>query len=154
ERPDDRAAVCTVVEAAFGQPDEADLVEALQAAGDAAIALVAERDGAVVGHVMLSPMRAPERCLGLAPVSVAPEHQSAGIGSALIVAGIERARSGGWRGVFVLGHADYYPRFGFSPEAARGFESAFAGPHFMFLALSGDAPKDGQARYAAAFGET
>lgn len=143
-----------VVVAAFGQDDEAELVEALQNAGDAAIALVAERAGAVVGQVLFSPMREPERCLGLAPVAVLPEHQGEGIGVALIRAGIERARAEGWRGVFVLGHADYYPRFGFSPEAARGFESPFAGPHFMFLPLSDDAPRKGAARYPAAFGET
>ena len=154
ERPEDRAAVRAVVTAAFGQADEADLVEALHAAGDAAIALVGEVEGEVVGQVMFSPMRAPEHCLGLGPVSVLPEHQRDGIGSKLIRAGLERARHQGWRGVFLLGHRAYYPRFGFSPEAARGFASPFAGPHFMFLALSDDAPAEGQARYAAAFGET
>lgn len=142
-----------VVNAAFGQYDEADLVQGLRRAGDAAIALVAERDGQVVGHILLSPMREPERCLGLAPVSVAPDFQGQGIGATLIRAGIEQARCDGWRGVFVLGHADYYPRFGFSPQAARGFASPFAGPHFMFLPLIADAPSEGRARYAAAFGE-
>ena len=142
-----------VVIAAFGQVEEADLVEAVRNAGDATIALVAERGGAVVGHVMFSPMHEPERCLGLAPVSVVPESQGQGIGAALIRAGIERARHEGWRGVFVLGHADYYPRFGFSPEAARDFASPFAGPHFMFLPLTTDAPLEGRARYAAAFGD-
>ena len=142
-----------VVAAAFGQDDEADLVEALHAASDAAIALVAEHDGEVIGHVLFSPMRSPEGCLGLAPVSVLPEHQSGGIGSKLIRAGIERAREERWRGAFVLGHAGYYPRFGFSPDAARGFTSPFAGPHFMFLPFSPDAPREGTARYATAFGD-
>jgi len=145
--------VRAVVRAAFGQDDEADLVEALRRDRDAAIALVAERDGTIVGHVLFSPMREPERCLGLAPVSVAPEFQGQGIGAALIRAGIEQAREQGWRGIFVLGHAGYYPRFGFSPEAARAFASPFAGPHFMLLMLSEDAPREGRARYAAAFGE-
>ena len=142
-----------VVRAAFGQDEEADLVEALRRAGDAAIALVAERDGAIVGHVVFSPMREPERCVGLAPVSVAPEFQGQGIGTALIRAGTEQARREGWRGVFVVGHAAYYPRFGFSPEATRNFASPFAGPHFMFLPLTDDAPSEGRARYAAAFGD-
>ncbi|MCA1662253.1 MAG: N-acetyltransferase [Novosphingobium sp.] len=153
ERPEDAAAVRAVVSAAFGQDEEPDLVEALRAAGDALIALVAEIEGEVIGQVMFSPMRAPDRCLGLGPVSVLPEHQRDGIGSKLIRAGIERARAEGWRGVFLLGHSTYYPRFGFSPEAARGFASPFAGPHFMFLALNGDAPREGIARYAAAFGD-
>ena len=141
-----------VVAAAFRQDDEADLVEALHTAGDAAIALVAELDRSIVGHALFSPMRSPERCLGLAPVSVMPALQGRGIGAALIRAGLERARNEDWRGVFVLGHADYYPRFGFSPEAARGFVSPFAGPHFMFLPLTDDAPHEGRARYGAAFG--
>ena len=147
-------AVRAVVTAAFGQDEEADLVEALHAAGDAEIALVAVRGDAVIGQIMFSPMRAPERCLGLGPVAVALGHQSAGIGSALIRAGIDRAREQGWQGIFLLGHADYYPRFGFSPEGARGFASRFAGPHFMFLPLGDDAPREGIARYAEAFGET
>ena len=142
-----------VVRAAFGQDEEADLVQALHAAGDAAIALVAEQDGAVVGHILFSSMREPERCLGLAPASVTPEFQGQGIGAALIRAGIEQAKREGWRGIFVLGHADYYPRFDFSPDAARGFASPFAGPHFMFMPRTDDAPREGRARYAAAFGE-
>ena len=142
-----------VVRAAFGQDEEADLVEALRRDGDATIALVAEQDGAVVGHVLLSPMREPERCLGVAPVSVTPGFQRQGIGAALIRAGVEQAKREGWRGIFVLGHANYYPRFDFSPDAARDFASPFAGPHFMFLPLTDDAPREGRARYAAAFGE-
>ena len=142
-----------VVRAAFGQDEEADLVEALHAAGDAAIALVAEQKGAIVGQIMLSPMREPAGCLGLGPVSVAPDLQRGGIGSTLIRAGIQRAREEGWRGIFLLGHAKYYPRFGFSPDAAHGFSSPFAGPHFMFLPLTDDAPREGRARYAAAFGD-
>ena len=143
-----------MVAAAFGQDDEADLVEALHAAGDAAIALVAEQDGTVVGHVLFSPMRSPAGCLGLAPVSVTPAHQGRGLGSALIRAGLERAREQGWRGVFVLGHAAYYPRFGFTHEAVRAFARPFAGPHFMLLPLRDDAPTEGRAQYAPAFRES
>ena len=142
-----------VVAAAFGQDEEADLVEALRDDGEVAISLVAEWEGEVVGHILFSPMREPERCVGLAPVSVTPDLQGHGIGAALIRAGIKRARREGWRGVFVLGHAGYFPRFGFSPERARGFASPFAGPHFMFLGLSDEAPSEGRAQYAAAFSE-
>ena len=142
-----------VVRAAFGQDEEAELVEALRNAGDATIALVAELGGAIAGQIMFSPMREPASCLGLGPVSVAPDLQRRGTGSALIRAGIQRAREEGWRGIFLLGHAKYYPRFGFSPGAASGFSSPFAGRHFMFLPLTEDAPLEGRARYAAAFGE-
>ncbi len=152
ETPSDHAAVRDLVAAAFGQPDEADLVERLRADGDAAIALVAEDNGSVVGHILFSRMQAPFRALGLAPVSVAPERQGTGIGSRLIRAGLERAQSEGWQGVFVLGDPAYYRRFGFDPALAKGFTSAYSGPYLMAIALGGELPeRQGPVDYAPAF---
>jgi len=125
EGPADAPAVRAVVEAAFGRPLEADLIDRLRQDGDAAVPLVAVDGGEVVGHVLLSAMAAPFRAL--APVSVAPHRQRSGVGTRLIRAGLDRAGDGGWRGVFVLGDPAYYRRFGFDP-AARGFASAYAGP--------------------------
>lgn len=84
EGPADRRAVYQVVSSAFGQSAEADLVAALQQAGDSIISLVAEEEGRIVGHVVLSRMEAPFPALALAPVSVVPTRQRSGIGSALI----------------------------------------------------------------------
>jgi putative acetyltransferase len=148
----DLEAVYRVVDAAFGQPDEARLVQALHAAGDVVVSLVAEEDGAVVGHVLLSKMSAPFRALALAPVSVAPARQNSGIGSALVRALIERAGLAGYEAIFVLGEPAYYARFGFDLALAAGFSSPYAGEHFMALALSPPLPTlTGALRHAPAF---
>jgi putative acetyltransferase len=136
ESPQDRNAVYQVISSAFGQPAEAELVQALQAAGDSVLSLVAEEDGQILGHVLLSRMDAPFPALALAPVSVVPTRQRSGIGSALIESAVNRARSEGWTAIFVLGDRNYYERFGFDSEAAAGFTSPYAGPHFMMLKLS------------------
>jgi putative acetyltransferase len=152
ERPGDEAGIADVVERAFGRPEEARLVERLRAEGDATISLVAEEEGAIVAHVLLSPMEAPLRALGLAPVSVAPERQRRGIGDALVRKAIDVARSEGWEAVFVLGEPAYYRRFGFRAELAAGFGSPYAGPFLMALALRGPLPAtEGRIDYAPAF---
>lgn len=152
ETPADAAAVREIITAAFGQPDEAALVAALHRDGEAAIALVAESAGAVIGHVLLSPMRAPFAALGLAPLSVRPDWQRQGVGSALMHAAIDAARSHGAAAIFLLGNPDYYRRFGFSAAAAAGFASPYAGAHFMALPLVEPLPAThGAVAYAAAF---
>ena len=108
-------------------------------------------DGAIIGHVLLSPMRAAFRALGLAPLSVAPDRQAGGVGSALARAAIERARQEGWAAVFVLGENAYYERFGFHADLAARFSSPYAGPHFMALALRPDLPASGEVNYAPTF---
>ncbi len=139
ETPADISAIRALTETAFGQPEEARLVDMLREDGDAAISLVAELDGAIIGHVLFSPMAAPVRTLGLAPVSVAPAHQKQGIGGALIRQGLAEARRVGWQASFVLGNPDYYSRFGYSVDLAKGFTNQFAGPYFMALELSAGA---------------
>ncbi len=153
EGPADAPAVRAVVEAAFGRPLEADLIDRLRADGDAAVSLVAVDGGEVVGHVLFSRMAAPFRALALAPVSVAPHRQRSGFGTRLIRAGLDRARKGGWRGVFVLGDPAHYRRFGFDPALARGFACPYAGPHLMALAPGGgDLPATrGRIDHAPAF---
>ncbi len=108
------------------------------------VSLVAERRGAIVGHVLFSRMDveadgAPLSGAGLAPVSVLPEQQGQGIGDALIRAGLDALREQGMATSFVLGHESYYPRFGYSPELAARFASPFAGPHFMAMMLDSGA---------------
>jgi putative acetyltransferase len=148
----DEAAVFDVVASAFAQPAEAQLVRELERAGDAVISLVAEEDGRVVGHILLSKMGAPFPALALAPLSVIPEKQGKGFGSALMKSAIERARRGAWDAIFVLGNPAYYGRFGFDVTAAAGFSTPYAGPNFMVLALSSHLPtRSGALSYAAAF---
>jgi putative acetyltransferase len=153
ETQSDWPAIFRVHASAFPSDGEARLVDALRAGGDLIVSLVAESEGAIVGHVAFSRMKAPFRALGLAPVGVLPEKQKRGIGKALIRSGVERAQSEGWGGVFVLGDVPYYERFGFRVDLASGFSCQFAGAHFMALALSGHSlPRStGDVAYADAF---
>ncbi len=152
ESPRDWKAIYHVVSSAFGQSAEAQLVEDLREAGDSVISLVADEDGEVVGHVLLSKMYAPFPALALAPVSVIPTRQRSGIGSALVERAVNRARNEGWAAIFVLGDPNYYERFGFDREAAAGFTSPYAGRHFMVLKLSHSLPAPtGELRHAPAF---
>lgn len=152
ETPRDWKAVYQVVSSAFGQSVEAELVEKLRQTGESAISLVAEEDGQIVGHVLLSKMDAPFPALALAPVSVIPTRQRLGIGSVLVNRAVNRARQEGWAAIFVLGDPDYYARFGFNRATAAGFTSPYAGPHFMALTLSPSLPATaGELRHASAF---
>ena len=153
----DAPAIRRVHLAAFPTPAEADLVDRLEDEGDAMISLVAEADGQVVGHILMSRMDVQGegrswRALALAPVAVLPARQGGGIGSALIRAALERSRSEGTELVFVLGDPAYYRRFGFAAATAAPFASPYAGEHFLALALRGvELPSHAEARYAAAF---
>jgi putative acetyltransferase len=151
EAPDDYAAIRRLHVSAFPSTAEADLVEHVRRDGDAMISLVALDGAALVGHVMLSRMRAPFNTLGLAPVAVAADKRRQGIAARLIEGGIARARAGGWHGIFVLGDPDYYGRFGFRADAAAALQSPYAGPHLMLLALGGKPLGSGRVDYASAF---
>jgi putative acetyltransferase len=74
------------------------------------------------------------------------------VGSSLVREAIRRAREEGWSAIFVLGNPDYYRRFGFEVDAAAGFSSPYAGPHFMMLSLSPRVcPTAGDLKYPPAF---
>lgn len=124
---------------------ERGLVKALRAGGDVDVALVAVVDGAVVGHLLCSRLRAVGvRLSALAPVSVHPAWQRRGVGAALIDAG-HVALAGGVGvggddvavdGAVVLGHPGYYPRFGYDAGlAARHLKTPYDGPHLMLRLL-------------------
>lgn len=137
-RPADHAAIREINEAAFAGSDEARLIEALREAGDVMFELVAVAEGDVVGHILFSRLWADrtELVAALAPMAVRPEHQRKGLGGRLIERGIETCREFGAHALIVLGHPDYYPRFGFSPEAASKVSSPYSGsPAFMALEL-------------------
>ena len=137
---DDRSAIRAVNAAAFGRNDEADLVDQLRAGEYALVSLVALFDGAIAGHILFSRMWIKAgsgliSAVALAPVAVAPEHQRKGVGGLLIERGLAILRDRGERIVIVVGHADYYPRFGFSREKAKLIESPFPPAAFMALEL-------------------
>ncbi|MGL6173676.1 MAG: GNAT family N-acetyltransferase, partial [Cellulosilyticaceae bacterium] len=104
------------------------------------LSLVAKVEDRVVGHVLLTKMwvQEGEKCsevLALAPVAVLPEYQSKGVGSKLIQAGLTKAKEFEYRGVIVLGHAQYYPRFGFKVASGYGINAPFEVPDEVFMAL-------------------
>lgn len=159
ERPQDHAAVRAVNASAFETPAEADLVDALRAQAQPIVSLVAEANGEVVGHVLLSPVTLDAhpglRLMGLAPLAVAPAHQRRGIGAALVRAGLQRCRQLGIGAVVVPGHPSYYPRFGFQPSARFGIRSEFdaADEAFMLIELQPECLQgaSGIVRYHALF---
>lgn len=135
----DVAAVRRVHATAFATPEEAKLVDALRAAARPLVSLVAEVDGEIVGHVVFSPVTLPDHpevhLMGLAPLAVVPAHQRRGIGGALTRAGLERCRELGVGAVVVLGHPDYYPRFGFERAEAFGVGCQFGAPSEAWMLL-------------------
>jgi putative acetyltransferase len=159
ETPDDREAIREVHRQAFGQEDEARLVDALRGGGCARLSLVAQEGGRVVGHVLFSdlPVVTPAgtlHALALAPLAVLPARQRQGIGSRLVRDGLRACAAAGHRVVVVLGHPDYYPRFGFSARLAERLQAPFSGPSFMALELVPGALADvtGEVRYPPPFG--
>ncbi len=125
---------------AFGREDEARLVDDLRDGGYARLSLVAEEEGRLVGHIMLSEAVIRTKggevgALALGPVGVIPERQGCGVGSALIREALDRCAHAGHRIVVLLGHPGYYPRFGFSAERAGNLSSAYSGDAFMALEL-------------------
>jgi putative acetyltransferase len=155
-KPADHAAIAEVVSAAFGRADEADLVARLRADEDALFELVAEDDGAILGHIFFSRLWADRTGLygALAPLAVRPERQGQGLGSNLVRTSLECAREFGCQGLLVLGDPAYYGRFGFSADAAAQVIAPFRGmAAFQALALEDGAFAERlSVAYPSAFG--
>lgn len=155
----DEAGVRAVQLAAFApSTGEAQLVELLRSS-DAHVpqlCLVAEDGGTIIGHVAFSVamLGGVHPILALAPLAVVPGRQGEGIGSALTRAAITRARELAYPLIVVLGHAAYYPRFGFEPAAPLGVTAPFEVPSdaWMVCKLPAYTPAArGEVRYADAF---
>jgi putative acetyltransferase len=134
----DHRAIREVNTSAFGRPDEARLVDALRADAQPFVSLVAEDDGAVLGHIAFTPVTLvahTARLMGLAPMAVLPRFQRSGIGGALIRAGLERCKALGAGAVVVLGHAEYYPKFGFVPARRFALCCEYDAPPEAFMAV-------------------
>jgi putative acetyltransferase len=147
QKPSDASQVRHVNELAFGQRLEADLVERLQQGCTDTLSLVAEVDGSVVGHILFTPVVVQDDArhvagMGLAPMAVRPDRQRQGIGSQLVRRGLDILRTRGCPFVVVVGHPEYYPRFGFEPASKHGLASQWDGipdAAFMVVILDGHA---------------
>jgi len=157
----DAAGIRAVNVSAFGTTAEADLVDTLCERAAPIISLVADDEGAIVGHILFTPVTLDTdrelKVMGLAPMAVATSRQRQGIGAALVQAGLDECWQLGAAAVAVLGHAEYYPRFGFAPASKFGLMSQYDVPDDVFMIVEGRrgalAGKHGLLRYHPAFAE-
>ncbi|WP_243710244.1 N-acetyltransferase [Micromonospora sp. KC213] len=158
--PDDRAAIRRINLSAFPGPVEADLVDALREDRQAWLPwsswLAEDPNGTPAGFALLTRCHVDDvPALALGPCAVLAEQQRTGAGSTAIRAALDAARAAGENLVLVLGHAPYYPRFGFMPASGYGIRPPFDVPdeNMMALVLDSNRPVPrGTIRYAAAFG--
>jgi putative acetyltransferase len=161
EGDQDRQTIRLIHERAFGGNSEARLVDAIRAGGHDTLSLVAVDGNTVVGHILFSPVwidggHTRQNGMGLAPMAVHPTAQRRGIGSALVCGGLDRLDAIGCAFVIVVGHAGYYPRFGFEPATRFNIRPQWDGipdDAFMIRWLPGSAPPliGGTARYLPEF---
>ncbi len=123
--PRDYPNIPQLVEAAFGRLDESLLVQELRRDGAVVVEYVATDREELIGHIILSQMDEPKGTLALAPVSVHPDRQNRGIGSALIRAATEVAEELEWTAVIVLGNPAYYGKFGYEVEQMADFDTKY-----------------------------
>lgn len=147
--------------AAFENGPEASIVDKLRASCENYLAFVAVEDGNIVGHILFTPVTV-DGCaavgMGLAPMAVLPSHQRKGIGSQLVRHGLEHLRQSGCPFVIVIGHPEYYPRFGFELASKYRLVSQWEGvpdEAFMVVVFDSDVfPKNGGvARYRSEFSD-
>ncbi|MHC4116836.1 MAG: GNAT family N-acetyltransferase [Planctomycetota bacterium] len=163
EKAEDIPSVRIVNKQAFEQPAEAHIVDKLRLSCPEALSLVAVDGDHVVGHIFFTPATVDTGSgtvegMGLAPMAVLPERQREGIGSALVERGLEILRERGCPFVIVLGHSEYYPRFGFEPASKYGLKCQWEGvPDEAFMVIIFDEARmegvSGVARYRDEFDE-
>jgi len=122
---------------AFGGDLEGSIVDALRSNGGALLSLVAIWNGRVVGHIMYSHASVDGEVAGaaLCPMAVVPEFQRQGIGSRLVEAGNRKLKEGGCPFIILVGHAHFYPRFGFVPASTHGIKCEWEVPDDAFMLL-------------------
>ena len=140
ETSEDVRSIRYVNERAFGRNTEAELIEKLRNQAKLAISLVAVQNDKVVGHIAFSPVVIESKsssfgAVALATMAVLPEYQHKGIGSQLVLAGLKGCRLLGYEIIVVVGHPDYYPRFGFVPARPKGIECEFEAPEEAWMIL-------------------
>lgn len=164
ERKEEYPTVYNIVKLAFQSDEEPKLIEAIRKLENfiPELSIVAMKNYTIVGHILFSPIIIVTKtndipALTLAPLSVHPDYQNIGIGSKLVKYGLEECKRLGHEISVVVGHPNYYPKFGFSPAREKGLESPFPVPDEAFMvvgliegALDGI---EGTVKYSSAFDE-
>jgi len=138
---EDYKAIREINDNAFGQPEEGRIVDKIRKACDEIISLVAVDGEKVVGHIFFSPADINNagkiiNGIGLAPMAVHPDHRNKGIGSLLVKEGINKVTASGFPFIIVLGHENYYPRFGFETASRYGIKPQWEGvPDEAFMIM-------------------
>lgn len=141
EQAGDVAAIRDLNKLAFGQDQEGNIVDALRSNGAALLSLVATLDGRVIGHIMYSPVSLRGIIgAGLGPMAVRPEYQRQGIGSELAAAGNRLLHAKHCPFIVVVGHPNFYPRFGFRPASENKITCEWQVPDEVFMSLVLDPP--------------
>ena len=140
EKPTDIEKIWNINAEAFETNAEANLVNALRNSGIPFLSLVYEENHDLVGHILFTPVElvgdtSGIRVTGLAPMAVVPSLQKKGVGSSLVKAGIQECISEGYDAIVVLGHPNYYPKFGFRPSVDYGIKSEYEVPDDVFMVL-------------------
>lgn len=142
EKPGDEASIRRINEAAFSEVIEANIVDALRQACDHFVSFVAVEGKNIVGHILFTPATLDGTNavgMGLGPMGVSPAHQNQGIGTLLVRHGLDYLQKSGCPFVIVLGHAEYYPRFGFERASRYKIQSQWENvPDEAFLILAFD----------------
>lgn len=134
ERADDLQAIRDLHVQAFGQDQEARIVDALRSNGAVLSSLVAAEGDRILGHILYSPATIGALAgAALGPMAVLPACQRQGVGARLIAEGTRRLKAAGCPFVIVVGHPDYYPRFGFTPPGSRGITCEWDVPADVFM---------------------
>jgi putative acetyltransferase len=140
ETPEDIDPIRYVNEQAFGRREEAELIDKLRNRDMVTLSLVAVQADQIVGHIVFSPVTVESEyssfeAITLAAMAVLPAYQRKGIGSQLVRVGLEECHRLGHEIVVVLGHPDYYPRFGFVPGKPKGIDCEFEAPDEAWMVL-------------------
>jgi putative acetyltransferase len=138
EQEHDQKEVAHITQQAFAGKDEVTLVERLRKSGVPIISLVAEKDHTLVAHILFSPVTLENSTVAisiavLAPMAILPTWQNRGIGSKLVEAGLVECKEAGYEAIVVLGHPQFYTRFGFVSSVAHNIHSEYDVPPEVFM---------------------
>jgi len=141
EKEEDFKSIYEINEKAFKQKEESELIERIRSGKNFVpeLSLVAEENGRILGHILFSKIKIKGEekyeSLALAPMAVLPELQRQGIGEKLVKEGLDKAKELGFDSVIVVGHKDYYPRFGFERASKWNIKCPFQVPGEAFMAI-------------------